>query len=151
MPRSTSRFFLPHLHSQSSPHHPIEDTKSTVNNNFSAKGMFYYYSHYSVIMMLRSKQQPIESTATMRYHPTSKGFWAFLVLSQFVILTNCYRHGEQAVVLRPAHRARIVHRAAFGSAAIIPNDDHDSPAAYDFGNPDATTSSTSAGKRFSVF
>ncbi|KAJ4147716.1 hypothetical protein LMH87_002224 [Akanthomyces muscarius] len=79
----------------------------------------------------------------MRYHPTLKGLWAFLVLSFFAILANCYRNGEQALVLRPSHRARIFNRATFDSAAIIPNDGHDSPAAYDV-NPDATASSTAA-------
>ncbi|KAM3538033.1 hypothetical protein ARSEF1564_009054 [Beauveria bassiana] len=77
----------------------------------------------------------------MRYHRTSKGLWAFLVLSCFAVLSSCYRNGDHESVLRPFHRASIINRAIFGSAATTTDDDYDSPAAYDFSNTDTTTAS----------
>ncbi|KAM3550972.1 hypothetical protein ARSEF4850_008085 [Beauveria asiatica] len=77
----------------------------------------------------------------MRYHRTSKGFWAFLILSGFVVLSSCYRNGNHESVLRPFHRASIINRAISGSAATTKDDDYDSPAAYDFSNMDTTTAS----------
>ncbi|KAM3501188.1 hypothetical protein MY10362_005762 [Beauveria mimosiformis] len=75
----------------------------------------------------------------MRYHRTSKGFWAFLILSCFAVLSSCYHNGDHESVLRPFHRASIINRANFGSAATTKDDDYDSPAAYDFSNTDTTT------------
>ncbi len=83
----------------------------------------------------------------MRYHPASNGLWAFLVVLSFAILSNCYRNGEKALVLRPSHRARNLNRASPDPVAAILDKDHDSPAAYDFGNPDATSTSAAACKR----
>ncbi|KAM3504207.1 hypothetical protein MY11210_008442 [Beauveria gryllotalpidicola] len=80
----------------------------------------------------------------MRYHRTSKGLWAFLVLSCFAVLSSCYRNGDHELVLIPFHRASIINRAILGSAATTTDDDYDSPAEYDFSNTDTTTASTAA-------
>lgn len=83
----------------------------------------------------------------MRYHRTSKGLWAFLVLSCFAVLSSCYRNGDHESVLRPFHRASIINRAIFGSVATTTDDDYDSPAAYDFSNTDTTTASAATCKK----
>ncbi|OAA72114.1 hypothetical protein ISF_01187 [Cordyceps fumosorosea ARSEF 2679] len=80
----------------------------------------------------------------MKYHPASGGFWAFLAIACFAVLSNCLHLGDQVLVLRPSYRSRVLDRSMLLLAASAPDDENDSPAAYDFGNPDDSTAPTAA-------
>ncbi|ATY61059.1 hypothetical protein A9K55_005605 [Cordyceps militaris] len=78
----------------------------------------------------------------MRYQPASCGLWVFLALCSFAVLSDCHRNGQQVVGLKTPHRSQLLKRAVFAPAVSAPDDEYDSPVAYDFGSPDASPEST---------